>query len=132
MRQDEEICCHWRGEERETCEREQERRVLSLVDNILLNGCDLIQDRTYSVFEDAYQDGLKGYLTKTIKPMEQVYSVYREVKKLRRMSCCFHCLPDTLLCSMKNICIFATAFPKIETVTPLVTQLSWSHFQMAM
>ena len=29
---------------------------------------------------------------------------------------------------MKNICIFATAFPKIETVTPLVTQLSWSHF----
>ena len=37
------------GEEREACDREQEevRRVLSNVSNILLNGCDLILDRTF-------------------------------------------------------------------------------------
>lgn len=37
------------GEEREACEREREevRRVLSRVENILLNGCDLILDRTF-------------------------------------------------------------------------------------
>ena len=37
------------GEEREACDREREevRRVLSNVSNILLNGCDLILDRTF-------------------------------------------------------------------------------------
>ena len=37
------------GEEREACDREREevRRVLSQVSNILLNGCDLILDRTF-------------------------------------------------------------------------------------
>ena len=37
------------GEEREACEREREEvfRVLSQVENILLNGCDLILDRTF-------------------------------------------------------------------------------------
>ena len=37
------------GEEREACNREREevRRVLSQVENILLNGCDLILDRTF-------------------------------------------------------------------------------------
>jgi transposase len=37
------------GEEREACDREREevRRVLSQVENILLNGCDLILDRTF-------------------------------------------------------------------------------------
>ena len=37
------------GEEREACEREREEvfRVLSRVENILLNGCDLILDRTF-------------------------------------------------------------------------------------
>lgn len=35
------------GEEREACEREDVRRVLSQVSNILLNGCDLILDRTF-------------------------------------------------------------------------------------
>ena len=37
------------GEEREACAREREevRRVLSNVSNILLNGCDLILDRTF-------------------------------------------------------------------------------------
>ena len=37
------------GEEREVCDREREevRRVLSNVSNILLNGCDLILDRTF-------------------------------------------------------------------------------------
>ena len=37
------------GEEREACDREREevRRVLSKVSNILLNGCDLILDRTF-------------------------------------------------------------------------------------
>ena len=37
------------GEERVACEREREdvRRVLSQVSNILLNGCDLILDRTF-------------------------------------------------------------------------------------
>ncbi|MDD7304200.1 MAG: transposase, partial [Prevotellaceae bacterium] len=37
------------GEEREACNREREevRRVLSNVSNILLNGCDLILDRTF-------------------------------------------------------------------------------------
>ena len=36
------------GEEREACDREREevRRVLSNVSNILLNGCDLILDRS--------------------------------------------------------------------------------------
>ena len=37
------------GEEREACDRERDevRRVLSNVSNILLNGCDLILDRTF-------------------------------------------------------------------------------------
>lgn len=37
------------GEDREACDREREevRRVLSNVSNILLNGCDLILDRTF-------------------------------------------------------------------------------------
>ena len=37
------------GDEREACDREREevRRVLSNVSNILLNGCDLILDRTF-------------------------------------------------------------------------------------
>ena len=37
------------GEEREACDREREevRRVLANVSNILLNGCDLILDRTF-------------------------------------------------------------------------------------
>ena len=37
------------GEEHEACDREREevRRVLSQVSNILLNGCDLILDRTF-------------------------------------------------------------------------------------
>lgn len=37
------------GEEREACDREREevRRILSNVSNILLNGCDLILDRTF-------------------------------------------------------------------------------------
>lgn len=37
------------GEEREACEREREEvfRVLSQIENILLNGCDLILDRTF-------------------------------------------------------------------------------------
>ena len=37
------------GEEREACDREREevRRVLSQVSNILLNGCDLILDRIF-------------------------------------------------------------------------------------
>ena len=37
------------GEEREACDREREevRRVLSNISNILLNGCDLILDRTF-------------------------------------------------------------------------------------
>ena len=37
------------GEKREACDREREevRRVLSNVSNILLNGCDLILDRTF-------------------------------------------------------------------------------------
>lgn len=37
------------GEEREACDREREevRRVLSQVSNILLNGCDLILDHTF-------------------------------------------------------------------------------------
>ena len=37
------------GEEREACdhEREEVRSVLSNVSNILLNGCDLILDRTF-------------------------------------------------------------------------------------
>ena len=35
------------GEEREACEREEVRRVLSNVSNILINGCDLILDRTF-------------------------------------------------------------------------------------
>ena len=37
------------GEEREACDREREevRRVLSNVSNILLNGCDLMLDRTF-------------------------------------------------------------------------------------
>lgn len=37
------------GEERKACDREREevRRVLSQVSNILLNGCDLILDRTF-------------------------------------------------------------------------------------
>ena len=37
------------GEEREACDREREevRRVLSNVSNILLNGCELILDRTF-------------------------------------------------------------------------------------
>lgn len=37
------------GEEREACDREREevRRVLSQVENVLLNGCDLILDRTF-------------------------------------------------------------------------------------
>ena len=37
------------GEEREACDRErvEVRRVLSNVSNILLNGCDLILDRTF-------------------------------------------------------------------------------------
>ena len=37
------------GEERKACDREREevRRVLSNVSNILLNGCDLILDRTF-------------------------------------------------------------------------------------
>ena len=37
------------GEERKACDRELEevRRVLSQVSNILLNGCDLILDRTF-------------------------------------------------------------------------------------
>ncbi len=35
------------GEEREACDRDEVRRVLSNVSNILLNGCDLILDRTF-------------------------------------------------------------------------------------
>ena len=39
------------GEEREACDRERDevRRVLSNVSNILLNGCDLILDRTFDM-----------------------------------------------------------------------------------
>ena len=35
------------GEEREACDCDEVRRVLSNVSNILLNGCDLILDRTF-------------------------------------------------------------------------------------
>ena len=39
------------GEEREACERERDevRRVLSRVENVLLNGCDMILDRIFDM-----------------------------------------------------------------------------------
>ena len=58
------------GEEREACDREREevRRVLSTVSNILLNGCDLILDRTFDkigfnrIVDDVFRKLVKARL----------------------------------------------------------------------
>lgn len=55
------------GEEREACEREREEviRVLSHVENILLNGCDLILDRVFDrVGFNRIEDGVFRKLVK--------------------------------------------------------------------
>ena len=58
------------GAEREACDREREevRRVLSNVSNILLNGCDLILDRTFDkigfnrIVDDVFRKLVKARL----------------------------------------------------------------------
>ena len=64
------------GEEREACDREREReevcRVLSNVSNILLNGCDLILDRTFDrigfnrIDDDVFRKLVKARLANTV------------------------------------------------------------------
>ena len=59
------------GEEREACDREREevRRVLSNVSNILINGCDLILDRTFDrigfnrIDDEVFRKFVKARLT---------------------------------------------------------------------
>ena len=89
------------GEEREACDREREevRRVLSQVSNILLNGC--INKRGYNKFlsmvgevkvainydrvaDDSKWDGLKGYLTNTDIPIQDVYAAYHNLWHVER------------------------------------------------
>lgn len=60
-------CLDLFGEQRKACEQEKEevRRVLSQVDNILLNGCDLILDRIFdSVGFNAIEDEVFRKLVK--------------------------------------------------------------------
>ena len=87
------------GEDREACDREREevRRVLSNVSNILLNGCDLILDRTFDrigfnrIDDDVFRKLVKARLAyPTSKaatvdiPIQDVYAAYHNLWHVER------------------------------------------------
>lgn len=113
------------GEEREACDREREevRRILSNVSNILLNGCDLILDRTFDrigfnrIDDDVFRKLVKArlayptskaatveYLKNHFDEDVDLSKIYRYLDKLRTISTKSY---RTLACAILRNCSVA-------------------------